>query len=133
MWLALVLAGLLLWSGLAPLYPPHREQSLDLGHSDGLVPSEIRMTQGVQDVLVLRNSGRRAEVFGQLRILPGQVIRLPFEQVGTTSFACSCAFRGELAVRVVAPPDPGWARLRWRFDGLIDSMRSLRAVAPLTS
>lgn len=133
MCLALVLAGLLLWSGLAPLYPPHREQTLDLGHSDGLVLSEIRMTQGVQDVLVLRNSGRRAEVFGQLRILPGQVIRLPFEQVGASSFACSSAFRGELLVRVVVAPDPGWARLRWRFDGMVDSMRTLPFIAPLTS
>ena len=124
---------LLVWACLAPLRTATREKLLDLGHQEGLVLSEVRLTLDVQDVLVLTNSSRAAQVFGQLRILPGQQFRLPFEQVGATPFACSSAFQGELLVRVVAPPYPGWARLRWRFHGLADSLRSLPAIAPRTS
>ena len=95
--------------------------------------SEVRLTLDVQDVLLLTNSSQHAQVFGHLRILPLQKFRLPFEQVGATSFACSSAFHGELLVRVVAPPDPGLARLRWRFAGLVASVRTLSAIAPLAS
>lgn len=129
----LALTGLLVWACVAPLRMPDREKLLDLGRQQSLVLAEIRLTLDVQDVLLLTNSSRTAQVFGQLRVLPGEVFRLPFEQVGATSFACSSAFNGELLVRVVAPPDPGLARLRWRLDGLVDSMRHLPAVAPIRS
>lgn len=124
---------LLVWACLAPLRTATREKLLDLGRHEGLVLSEVRLTLDVQDVLLLTNSSQTAQVFGHLRIPPGQKFRLPFEQVGATSFACSSAFQGELLVRVVAPPDPGLARLRWRFDGMVDSMRALPFIAPLTS
>jgi hypothetical protein len=61
------------------------------------------------------------------------VFRLPFEQAGDAEFACSSAYNGQLLVRVVAPPDPGWARLRWRLEGLVETVRSLPAVAPFHS
>lgn len=125
--------GLLLWACLSPLRYPHREKLLDLGSDDSLALSEVRLTLGVQDVLVLTKSSRSSQVFGQLRLLPGHVFRLPFEQAGASSFACSCAFRGELLVRVVEPPDPGWARLRWRIAELVESVRTLRASAPFPS
>jgi len=38
-----------------------------------------------------------------------------------------------LFVQVVAPPDPGFARLRWRLAGLADTLRYLPAIAPRTS
>ena len=74
-----------------------------------------------------------AQVFGPLRVLPGRAVRLPFEQVGEFGFACSTHPRGQLIVQVVAPPDPGFARLRWRVARLLDALRYLPAIAPFPS
>lgn len=122
---------LLFWACLSPLRYPSREKVLDLGGA--AAPSTLRLTLGVQDVLVLRNGSRAAQVFGQVRVLPGHVVRLPFEQTGAFGFACSTHPHGQLVVQVVAPPDPGYARLRWRLEGLVDTLRYLPAIAPLTS
>jgi hypothetical protein len=122
---------LLLWACLSPLRYPSREKLLELGSA--AAPSTLRLTLGVQDVLVLRNGSRAAQVFGQVRVLPGHIVRLPFEQAGAFGYACSTHAHGQLIVHVVAPPDPGLARLRWRFEGLIDTLRYLPAVAPFTS
>ena len=119
-----------MWAALAPLRYPHREKLLDLGAP---VPAVVRLTLGVQDVLLLRNNSRAALVFGQLRVLPGHVFRLPFEQVGDIAFASSAHPRGQVQVQVVASPDPGWARVRWRFDGMVDTLRYLPSIAPFRS
>jgi hypothetical protein len=122
---------LLFWACLSPLRYPTREKLLDLGSA--AAPATLRLTLGVQDVLVLRNGSRTAQVFGQLRVLPGHLVRLPFEQAGAFGFACSSHLHGQLIVQVVAPPDPGIARLRWRLDGLVDTLRYLPAIAPFSS
>jgi hypothetical protein len=129
-WCAVALVAWLLWATLSPLRYPSREKSIELGGAQP-VPSAIRLTLGVQDVLVLRNGGATSQVFGQLRVLPGHVVRLPFEHVGDVDFACSAQPRGQVLVHVVAPPDPGLARLRWRWFGLVDALRYLPIVAPL--
>jgi hypothetical protein len=121
------LLALLLWACLAPLRQANREKLLDLGTPSG---SALRLTLGVSDVLLLTNSSRSSQVFGQLRILPGHAFRLPFEQPGAFSFACTNAFGGQVQVEVVAPPDPGLARLRWRADDLIESVRTMQFIAP---
>jgi hypothetical protein len=131
-WLAAVLLALLLWASLSPLRYPSREKLIELGGAQA-VPSAVRLTLGVQDVLLLRNNSPLPHVFGQLRVLPGHIIRLPFEQVADLDFACSAHPRGQVQVHVVAPPDPGLARLRWRVDGLIDALRYLPTVAPRVS
>jgi hypothetical protein len=118
-----------LWATLSPLRYPSREKLLELGGATP-VPSHIRLTLGVQDVLLLRNGSTRSQVFGQLRVLPGHTFRLPFEGVGEEDFACSTHPRGQVLVQVVAPPDPGLARLRWRVDGMIDTIRYLPFIAP---
>lgn len=97
------------------------------------MPATLRMTLGVQDVLLLHNGTLAPQVFGQLRVLPGHVFRLPFEQAGDFGFACSAHPRGQVLVQVVTPPDPGLARLRWRFDGLVETLRYLPSIAPLVS
>lgn len=108
-----------------------REKRLELG--EGAVSSVVRLTLGVQDVLVLHNAGTAPQVFGPLRILPGKTVQLPFEEAGAFAVACSAHPRGQLLVQVEALPDPGLARLQWRFHRLVETLRDLPAVAPFSS
>lgn len=137
-----VLAGAvllaLLWGALAPLRGPSHERSFTFpapaaagAHAyTQALPRVLRLTLGVQDVLLLRNLDRKPHVFGPLQLRPGQEVRLPFEQAGDYAYACPDVAGGTLLVRVVRLPDPGWERLRWRLAGLGDAVRSLPLVAP---
>jgi hypothetical protein len=84
----------------------------------------------VQDVLLLRNSDTVAQAFGPLLVAPGQEFRLPFEQAAEYAFASTAHAGGQVVVTVVALPDPGWERLRWRFAGLVHAVRYLKPQAP---
>ncbi|MGJ9416929.1 hypothetical protein ACHAC9_04060 [Massilia sp. CMS3.1] len=137
---ALLLA--LLWGALAPLRTPSQERSFTFpapGRAQAAgplpgralaLPREIRLTLGVQDVLLLRNLDRQAHVFGPLHLLPGQEFRLPFEEAGAYAYACPDVAGGSLTVRVVRLPDPGWDRLRWRLTAFAQALRTLPLVAP---
>lgn len=139
---ALLLA--LLWSALAPLRTPNQERSFTFpaaaaaavpglpGARSPALPREIRLTLGVQDVLLLRNLDRQPHVFGPLQLLPGQEFRLPFENAGDYAYACPDVAGGTLLVKVVRLPDPGWDRLRWRAGALVQALRTLPLVAPQT-
>jgi hypothetical protein len=127
---------LLLWGALAPLRTPSHERSFtfpaagkDVQRAMAL-PREMYLTLGVQDVLLLRNHDRRPHVFGPLQLQPGQEFRLPFEQAGEYAVACPDVAGGTLTVRVVRLPDPGWDRLRWRVQALVQGLRTLPLVAP---
>ena len=120
--LAAFVLVLLAWAALAPLRYPTRELGLDFTRSAG-VPAELRLTLGVRDVLLLRNRDRTPHVFGQVRVAPGHVFRLPFEQAGVFPYACDAALRQQVAVRVVPYPDPGWERLAWRLRALAEAVR----------
>jgi hypothetical protein len=63
-------------------------------------------------------------------VLPGRVVRLPFEQPGDYPFACDLAPASTVTVRVLEQPDPGWSRLRWRFAVLLDAIRDLPLQGP---
>ncbi|MFC5480089.1 hypothetical protein [Massilia suwonensis] len=138
--LACLLAGALLLAlllgALAPLRTPSHERAFTFPAAGGAkeraiaLPREIRLTLGVQDVLLLRNRDRRPHVFGPLHLLPGQEFRLPFEEEGRFAYACPDVAGGTLTVRVVRLPDPGWDRLRWRLDALVQGLRTLPLVAP---
>ena len=133
-WLACLTLAVLLWAAFSPLRDTSREKLLVFGASDRAVPAAVRLTLGVQDVLLLRNDSHMAHVFGQLRVQPGHAFRLPFEQAGTFGFTCSARPDGqEVVVQVVAPPDPGYARLRWRVIGLVETLRYLPSIAPFAS
>lgn len=128
---------LVLWAALAPLREPNHERGFTFprasadGRAPALrLPNELRLTLGVQDVLLLRNLDRRPHVFGPLQLRPGQEVRLPFEQAGSFPYACPDVPGGVLLVRVVRLPDPGWERLRWRLGGLGHALRTLPLVAP---
>jgi hypothetical protein len=139
-WLPCALVGAVLlaflWGALAPLRTPSQERGFTFpgpaaaGERGAMLPRSIRLTLGVQDVLLLRNHDRRPHVFGPLQLLPGQEFRLPFEQAGIYPVACPDVPGGTLTVQVVALPDPGWDRLRWRLEALGQALRTLPLVAP---
>lgn len=134
--LAALLLVLAAWAALAPLRYPTRELVVDFpdgaaaARTPAQVPAELWLTLGVRDVLLLRNRDRAAHVFGQVRVLPGREMRLPFEQSGDFPFACDAAPGARVLVRVLAQPDPGWARLRWRLHALRDTLRTLPLQGP---
>lgn len=134
---ALLLA--LLWGALAPLRDPSHErvfvfpgQAVKPGEPRRqlALPRELRLTLGVQDVLLLRNLDRVPHIFGPVQLPPGQEFRLPFEQAGDYVFACPAVAGGQMLIRVVPLPDPGWERLAWRFGALVQALRTLPLVAP---
>lgn len=86
-----------------------------------VLPSEIRLTIGVKDILVLRNDDDVPQMFGPVLIMPGQRFELPFRQASHYQFACSLHTSGQLAVVVEPAPEPGWARLRWRTKSMLDA------------
>jgi hypothetical protein len=127
-WLILMLA-LLAWGALAPLGRGSREELFEIpkgtwarrmaGDKVEILPSEVRLTVGVKDVLLLRNSDTVPQIFGPVLIMPGQDFRLPFETPSENQFACTAHASGQMTVLVVPHPDPGWERLRWRVQALL--------------
>ena len=86
------------------------------GEEVAIFPQTIRLTIGLNDVLVLKNADDVTHVFGQTLILPGQSFRLPFSTASTYSFECTAHPNGGLKVIVQPGPTPGWERFRWRWD-----------------
>jgi hypothetical protein len=136
----LVLA--LAWAALAPLHAATRDLLFEIpkgtwdrrmaGDKVDILPEVVQLTLGVQDVLLLRNSDTVPQVFGPVLVMPGQDFRLPFEQAGDHPFACSAHASGQMMVRVVPAPDPGWERLRWRLAGMVHALRYLPLIGPDT-
>jgi len=122
---ALCLLLALAWATLAPPYAASRDLLFEIpkgtwerrmaGDKVEILPSVVQLTLGVQDVLLLRNSDTVPQQFGPVLIMPGQDFRLPFEQVSENQFACTAHSSGQMTVSVVAFPDPGLERLRWRL------------------
>ena len=133
----------LLYGAFAPLRLPTRDQLFEIpkgtfarrmhGEQVEILPSEVRLTLGVQDVLLLRNRDSVPQVFGPVLVMPGQEFRLPFEQAGDYPFACTAHASGQMMVRVVAEPDPGLERLRWRTRALWHTLRYLPIKEPAHS
>jgi hypothetical protein len=141
--LAAVLLASLLWAAAWPLRYPSRERVVEFPFGAAVLkagkaappqppqlPAEIRLTLGVRDVLLLRNRDLSAHVFGQVLVLPGREVRLPFGEAGDYGFACDAAPGNTVTVRVLPHPDPGWDRLRWRLHALADALRELPMRAP---
>ncbi|GAB3428190.1 hypothetical protein NX773_00975 [Massilia solisilvae] len=134
------MVALLLWGAFAPLAGNSRELPVEIpagtdarrlqGEPVELLPQLVTLTLGVQDVLLLRNRDKVPQVFGPVLVMPGQEFRLPFEQAGDYQFNCSAHASGQMTVRVVGQPDPGWDRLRWRARKLVHELRYLPLVGP---
>jgi hypothetical protein len=138
--LSLALLVTVLWGAFAPMRYASRDQLFEIpkgtydrrmhGEQVEILPALVTLTLGVQDVLLLRNRDRVPQVFGPVLVMPGQEFRLPFEQAGEYQFNCSAHANGQMTVRVVAEPDPGWNRLSWRAHKLVHDLRYLPLVGP---
>ena len=112
------------WAALAPVRFDSREEVFEIpngtwarrmaGDPVEILPSEIRLTLGLRDVLLLRNLDDVPQVFGPTVLMPGQSFRLPFEVASRYDFACTAHASGQMTVLVEPNPDSPWGRLRWR-------------------
>ena len=117
-------------AAFAPISSPTREQPFEIpqgtwarrmaGDPVEILPSQIRLTLGVRDVLVLRNHDDVPQVFGPTLLLPGQSFRLPFAVASRYQFVCTAHASGQMIILVEPFPDTPWARLSWRARELWD-------------
>ena len=130
--LSLALAvSALAWAALSPVAADDRDEVFEIpkgtwarrmaGDKVEILPSEVRLTLGVKDVLVLKNSDDVPQVFGPVLMMPGQSFRLPFETASSYQFACTAHASGQMTVTVVPGPDSAWERLAWRTRALTSS------------
>jgi hypothetical protein len=123
--LAIGLVAILSWGGLAPL--PAREsreqpfvipegtwQRRMSGDHVDILPQQIRLTLGINDVLLLKNQDTVPQTFGPALLMPGQSFRLPFEVASEYQFACTAHSSGQMTIIVDPFPASPWGRLRWR-------------------
>lgn len=123
--LSLLVLGVLGWAALAPIVATSHDALFEIprgtyahrmaGEKVDIFPQTVRLTIGLNDVLVLRNADTVPHIFGPTLILPGQSFRLPFSAASTYSFECTAHPNGGLSVIVDPAPAPGWERLRWRW------------------
>ena len=132
-WLLTLLVTLALggitWAALAPIRSDSREAIFEIpkgtwarrmaGDKVDILPSEIHLTLGVRDVLLLRNLDDVPQIFGPALMMPGQNFRLPFELASSYQFACTAHASGQMSVIVEPIPDSPWTRLRWRMNELL--------------
>jgi hypothetical protein len=139
----LVLAAVactLLWAALAPLSSRDRELPFDIpkgawkrrmaGDRAEPLPGVVRLTLGVEDVLLLRNRDSAPQIFGPVMIMPGQEYRAPFAEVSDNVFPFTARVSGQIRVVVQPHPTPGLDRLRFRLGRLAHAIRYYRVIAP---
>jgi hypothetical protein len=120
--------ALLAWAAFMPVRFDSREELFEIpkgtwarrmsGDPVEILPSEIRLTLGLRDVLLLRNLDDVPQVFGPTLMMPGQSFRLPFEVASRYDFACTAHASGQMTVIVEPQPDSPLGRLRWRAISL---------------
>ena len=123
--LSLLVLGGLGWAAFAPIQLASREELFEIPHGTWarrmagekieILPNTIRLTLGLNDVLLLRNADEVPQAFGPALMMPGQSFRLPFATASTYSFACTAHASGQLTVIVEPTPARGWETLRWRL------------------
>lgn len=127
--LAGALLLILLWGMLAPLRGSSHELPFEV-RGGPEAPSMVRLTLGLQDVLLVRNRTGAPLVFGPVQLAPGAEFRLPVEDLGEQAIPCPALPGGMLRLRVVPMPDPGLERLRWRLGNFGQAVRTLPVVRP---
>ncbi len=113
-----------LWAMFAPVDAGSREQLFEIpagtyarraaGDKVEVLPTSIRLTLGVKDILVLKNLDNVPQTFGPVLIMPGQSFRMPFGVAGDVQFECTAHASGQMRIVVDPAPDAGWRRLVWR-------------------
>jgi hypothetical protein len=125
-------AGALAWTAFAPIQSASRAEIFDIpkgtwarrmaGDKVEILPSRIRLTLGIRDILVLRNHDDVPQIFGPTLMMPGQSFRLPFEKASEYSFACTAHASGQMTIIVEPNPSTPWAKIAWRVRGLIHQL-----------
>ena len=136
-WLAapfFALAGVATWAAFAPIEKGSREALFEIpkgtwerrmsGDPVEILPDSIRLTLGIEDVLLLKNLDDVPQMFGPTLMMPGQSFRLPFETAATYSFACTAHASGEMTIVVDPYPGNPWSRLVWRSRRLFNASHS---------
>lgn len=125
-WLAplLVVLAAVAWAGFAPIRVASREALFEIpkgtyarrmsGNKVDVLPAEIRLTLGLNDVLLLRNHDDVPQVFGPTIMMPGQSFRLPFERASEYLFECTAHTSGQMTVVVEPEPTMPWQKIHWR-------------------
>lgn len=122
---AIALAVVIAWAAFAPVpNSADREQPFIIpegtwarrrsGDLVDILPQQIRLTLGINDVLFLKNQDTVPQTFGPALLMPGQSFRLPFEVASDYQFACSAHSSGQMTIIVDPFPASPWGRLRWR-------------------
>lgn len=128
LWGLLVIGGVSIaaagWAALSPLASDSRERVYIIpkgnwarriaGENNPPFPSQIRLTLGVIDILVLKNHDDVPQMFGPVLIMPGETFQLPFRKASNYQFLCTAHASGQLSVVVEPMPKIGWERFRWR-------------------
>src|SRR4029077_20505507 len=127
-WLGILLVGIALgaagWAALTPIKSESRDVIFEIpkgtwarrmaGNKIEILPSKIRLTLGLKDVLVLKNLDDVPQVFGPTLMMPGQSFRLPFAVASDYQFACTAHASGQMTILVEPRPNSPWARVGWR-------------------
>ena len=117
--LAVAALGAVTWAGLTPIRAELREEVHAIpkgtwarrmsGDYVEILPSEIRLTMDVKDILVLINNDDVPQLFGPVLMMPGQSFKLPFNVASEYQFVCTAHTSGFLTVKV--DPVPEWWKL----------------------
>lgn len=129
-WLALILVLAALcaavgWAGFTPIQVTSHERLFEIpkgtwarrraGDLVEILPDHIRLTLGLDDVLLIHNLDDVPQTFGPTIMMPGQSFRLPFERAASYQFVCTAHASGQLVIEVAPEPDTPWARIEWRM------------------
>jgi hypothetical protein len=128
-WLAIVLLSITIsatgWAALSPISSTSRDVVFEIpkgtwarrmaGNKVEILPSRIRLTLGLKDVLVLKNMDDVPQTFGPILMMPGQSFRLPFAVAADYQFACTAHASGQMTIVVEPKPESPWARVWWRL------------------
>jgi hypothetical protein len=128
--LFVALAGATSWAMFAPIEQKFAKRIFEIprgtwasrmgGEQVEILPDEIHLTLGVQDVLLLRNLDDVPQLFGPVLMMPGQSFQLPFTVASEHVFACTAHASGQLVVNVRPFPDTPLERLAWRLHYLTE-------------
>jgi hypothetical protein len=129
---ALLAAGTLAavgWAAFVPVTSATRQEVFRIPHGTwarrmsgdpvDILPSRIRLTLGVRDILVLENRDEVPQIFGPTLMMPGQSFQLPFAVASSYQFACTAHASGQMTVVVDPYPATPWARIAWRARALL--------------
>jgi hypothetical protein len=115
----------LAWAGFAPIKVTSHDELFEIpkgtyarrmaGDKVEILPSQIRLTLGLNNVLLLRNLDEVPQVFGPTIMMPGQSFRLPFERAASYDFACTAHASGQMTILVEDEPVMPWSRIHWRL------------------